>query len=56
MDSLLLRLYKKIVIERPILSLMFLFLVVAFFAFHAQNFKLDASAESLVLENDEDLR
>ena len=56
MDSLLIRLYKKIVIERPVLSLTFLFLVVAFFAFHAQNFKLDASAESLVLENDEDLR
>ncbi len=50
------KLYKSIVIDRPLLSLCFVFLFVAFFSVHSTNLKLDASAESIVLENDEDLK
>ena len=52
MSSFLLRFYQKSVIERPIVSLLFVFLIVVFFSFQAPNFKLDASADSLVLEHD----
>ena len=56
MESVVLRIYKHAVIDRPVISLGLLFLLVAFFGIHSQNFKLDASAESLVLENDQDLK
>ena len=56
MESVVLRIYKRAVIDRPVISLGLLFLLVAFFGIHSQNFKLDASAESLVLENDQDLK
>ena len=46
--------YKKTVIQRPVFSLLIFFLMVAFFAYHGQNLKLDASAESIVLKNDPD--
>jgi len=49
-------LLKKTIIKHPAISLFFIFLAVVFFTFHADNFKLDASADSLVLENDEALR
>lgn len=48
--------YQKWVIEKPLASLMFVFLVVGYFSFQIPNFKLDASAESLVLENDDSLQ
>ena len=44
--------YFKWVVEKPLLALAFVALVVAGFSFHIPKFKLDASAESLVLEND----
>jgi predicted RND superfamily exporter protein len=56
MESGFLRFYKKTVIERPVISLLIFFLMVAFFGYHGQNLKLDASAESIVLKNDPDLR
>ena len=56
MGSGLLRLYQKVVIDHPVISLVVLFILVAFFAAYAPNFKLDASSESIVLENDLDLR
>ncbi|MFQ5991556.1 MAG: RND family transporter [Nitrospiraceae bacterium] len=56
MSSGLFHLYQKIVIERPVISLSFIALLVLFFGLQTPNFKLDASAESLVLENDEALR
>ncbi|UCH80065.1 MAG: MMPL family transporter [Nitrospiraceae bacterium] len=49
-------LYEKIVLHRPILTLPAVVLIVAFFSIFVQDFKLDASGDSLVLENDEDLR
>jgi len=56
MESGFLRYYKKTVIERPAFSLLIFFLMVAFFAYHGPNLKLDASSESIVLKNDPDLR
>ena len=56
MGSWFLRIYKSVVIDRPIISLALVFFLVAFFAIQSQNFKLDASAESIVLENDQDLK
>lgn len=43
-------------IEKPLLSLVMVFLVVGYFSSHIPSFKLDASAESLVLENDDSLQ
>ena len=56
MGAWLLRLYDKTVLERPWIALILVALVVVLFSLKAPDFKLDASAESLVLENDEDLR
>ncbi|MBT4259229.1 MAG: MMPL family transporter [Nitrospina sp.] len=44
--------YFKWVIEKPVWALVFVTLIVVGFSYHIPNFKLDASAESLVLEND----
>jgi predicted RND superfamily exporter protein len=49
-------LYKKIVLQRPVLTLLAIALFIAFFSIYVPDFKLDASAESLVLEHDRDLR
>ena len=43
--------YFKWVIEKPVWALVFVTLIVVGFSYHIPNFKLDASAESLVLEN-----
>jgi uncharacterized protein len=48
--------YRKWVIEKPLASLMIVLLVVGYFSSHIPSFKLDASAESLVLENDDSLQ
>ena len=48
-------LYSDIVFGKPVLVISVLLLLVAFFAWHAQDFRLDASADSLLLENDPDL-
>lgn len=56
MSSLLLRLYKAIVIDRPVVALGLVLFPVAFFAFYVPDFKLDASSESIILEHDEALK
>ncbi|MFQ5673154.1 MAG: RND family transporter [Nitrospinales bacterium] len=56
MNSWLLRCYEKVVLANPWATLVVVTLFVGFFAYQVPNFKLDASAESLVLENDDDLR
>ena len=56
MLNLLASSYRKWVIEKPLASLMLVLLVVSFFASQIPNFKLDASAESLILENDDSLQ
>ncbi len=48
--------YRNWVIEKPLFSLAMVFLVVGYFSYHIPNFKLDASTESLVLENDDSLQ
>jgi len=56
MKNTFLKIYNGIVIEKPFIPLLILFLLVGFFSFHVNEFKLDASSESLILENDEDFR
>lgn len=48
------QLYKKF-LERPKLILIALILIFSFSVYNAKNFQLDASADSLLLENDPDL-
>ena len=55
MSSPLARHYSNVVFGKPTLVISLLLLLVVFFAWHAQNFRLDASADSLLLENDPDL-
>ncbi len=50
------RLYDGVVLGKPAAALFGLAVVVACMTFFAPRFKLDASADSLVLENDDDLR
>ena len=56
MGSFLIRLYNRWVLERPRLWLGIIVLAMLGLGFHITNFKLDASSDSLVLENDKDLR
>jgi len=49
-------LYYHLTLDRPLLVLLWVALFLAAAACWAQGFKLDASADSLILENDEDLR
>lgn len=49
-------LYRKAVLERPVVVVTVLLIVLAFFAIQARHFKLDASADSLLLEDDQDLQ
>jgi predicted RND superfamily exporter protein len=54
--SLVRRFFDNIILERPGLVIFCLLVVVSFLGYKAKDFRLDASAETLVLENDEDLR
>ena len=56
MGSFLIRLYNQWVLDKPRIWLGVIVLVLVGFGFTITNFKLDASSDSLVLENDEDLR
>jgi len=56
MGSLLFRIYDKVVLNNPRACLAFIVLLMVVFGPHVRDFKLDASADSLVLENDQDLR
>lgn len=48
-------LYRNTVLSYPLISLMLSFMIIAGLGYFAKDFKLDASADSLVLENDQDL-
>lgn len=52
----LLGVYRKLIVDHPVLVLLVVLLITGFFAFHASRFRLDASADSLLLDNDADLR
>ncbi|MAQ28014.1 MAG: hypothetical protein CMJ03_00640 [Pelagibacteraceae bacterium] len=47
--------YQKIVIEKPKIVLAFLIVCLIGFGFYSKDFKLDASSDTLLLENDPDL-
>ena len=47
--------YQKIVIEKPKVILAFLIICLIGFSFYSKDFKLDASSDTLLLENDPDL-
>ena len=47
--------FDKVILKRPGIVIICLLAVVTFLGFQARHFKLDASAETLVLENDRDL-
>ena len=48
--------YDQYILGRPKLVLLALLVVFSFFAWFSRDFKLDASADSLILESDKDLR
>ena len=48
--------YKKIVIDFPKVTLLFLAILIGFSFYHAKNFNLDASSDALLLEGDPDLK
>lgn len=54
-DSLLTRFFDKIILRLPVFVILCLLAVVICLGYNAKDFKLDASAETLVLENDKDL-
>jgi predicted RND superfamily exporter protein len=56
MGSRLLKLYDKYILGHPFIALIITLAIVGFFAYHITEFKLDASADTLMLENDKDLR
>ncbi|QTA84611.1 efflux RND transporter permease subunit [Desulfonema magnum] len=49
-------LYYKYIFDRPIFVIICLLIVMSVMGYKAKDFQIDASAESLLLENDEDLR
>ena len=49
-------LYKSFVIQKPKFTLLILFIVLLSFGYYAKNFQLDASSDTLLLENDPDLK
>ena len=50
------RAYDTLVLHNPKLVLIALFSILLFFGYHTKDFKLDASADSLLLEDDADLK
>ena len=52
MASHLINLYNNTVLRKPVLTLLLTSLIMAFFISHVNEFELDASADSLILEND----
>ena len=56
MSSIINKVYQNLVIRYPIGIIIFLVLILGFFSIHARNFELDASADSLILEDDKDLK
>jgi predicted RND superfamily exporter protein len=56
MKSSPLQLYDKLVLGKPVATLLVVFLITAFFGWFVPALEIDISADSLVLENDADLR
>ena len=47
--------YQTYVLDRPLLVILCLIVVISALGYKARNFEVDASAETLLLENDPDL-
>ncbi len=56
LNSLPKNFFDKIILNHPGIVIICLLAVVSFLGYQTKNFKLDASAETLVLENDKDLK
>lgn len=56
MSRLLINLFNRLVLNSPIATLIVVALVSGFFIAHTTDFELDASSDSLILENDEALK
>ena len=56
MSAALLKLYERVVLRHPLATLLISLVVISAVSVFAKNFRLDASADSLVLENDQDLK
>jgi len=56
MASRIVQVYDTLVLRQPKAILLVLFSLLVFFGYHAKDFKLDASADSLLLEDDLDLQ
>lgn len=56
MNAAILNFYERTVLRRPVFSLLLVLMLVASVGYFAKDFRLDASADSLVLENDQDLK
>ena len=50
------KLYKKLIIEKPKFTLALLLILLLTFGYYSKNFQLDASSDTLLLENDPDLK
>ena len=50
------KIYKKSIIEKPKLVLLILITLLLSFGYFAKDFQLDASSDTLLLENDPDLK
>jgi predicted RND superfamily exporter protein len=55
LSSVFAKVYDSVILSRPWLIIFLLALVTALAGFYAQNYKVDASADALVLEGDKDL-
>lgn len=56
MRDKILHLYQQLILNHPISVIVITFIVTLFFSYYTPQFKLDASADSLVLENDQALK
>ena len=50
------KIYKSSIIEKPKLVLSILIILLISFGYYAKDFQLDASSDTLLLENDTDLK
>ncbi len=56
MQSSLLNFYTRYILNKPIIVIIVLLGVFSYLGFNAKNFRIDASADSLILENDKDFK
>ncbi len=56
MPSRIVAYYFRLILDKPLVALALMLALVGFLASHSDNFRLDASSDSLVLENDQTLK